>query len=160
MDFSFTEEEERLRQDLLDFLAREVTPEVVAEQQEFYRQYNQWAPLTGKIIRRMQKCNQCGHIRFPVSIVCPKCHSMEVEWTKLSGKGKIHSYIIYRQAFHPSYENDIPYAVAIIQLDEGPRMASNITGCEMEDIKIDMPVEVYFDDVTDEISLPKFKPAG
>ena len=108
---------------------------------------------------RMQKCTQCGYIRFPVSIICPKCHSMEAEWTKLSGKGKVYSFIIYRQAFHPSYENDIPYAVAIIKLDEGPCMESNINGCKMEDIKIDMPVEVYFDDVTDEVSLPKFKPA-
>ena len=108
---------------------------------------------------RMQKCQQCGYIRFPVSIVCPKCHSLEAEWTKLSGKGKVYSFIVYHQAYHPSYKDDIPYAVAIIQLDEGPRMESNIIGCKMEDIKIDMPVEVSFDDVTDEVTLPKFKPA-
>jgi len=108
---------------------------------------------------RMQKCTRCGHIRFPVSVVCPKCHSLEAEWARLSGKGKVYSYVIYHMAYHPSYKDDIPYAVAIIQLDEGPRMESNVTGCQMEDIKIDMPVEVYFDDVTDDISLPKFKPA-
>jgi len=108
---------------------------------------------------RMQKCTPCGHIRFPVSVICPKCHSMESEWTRLSGKGKVYSYVIYHLAYHPSYKNDIPYAVAIIQLDEGPRMESNITGCKVEDIKIDMPVEVYFDDVTEDISLPKFKSA-
>jgi uncharacterized OB-fold protein len=109
---------------------------------------------------RMQKCQQCGYIRFPASIVCPKCHSLEAEWTRLSGKGRVYSFIVYRQVYHPSYKDDIPYAVAIIQLDEGPRMESNIIGCEMEDIKIDMPVEVSFDDVTDEISLPKFRPAA
>jgi uncharacterized OB-fold protein len=108
---------------------------------------------------RMQKCQQCGYIRFPASIVCPKCHSLEAEWTKLSGKGRVYSFIIYHQAYHPSYKDDLPYAVAIIQLDEGPRMESNIIGCKMEDIKIDMPVEVVFDDVTDEVTLPKFKPA-
>ena len=107
---------------------------------------------------RMQQCKQCGYIRFPVSILCPKCHSMEAEWTKLSGKGKVYSYIIFRQVYHESYKDDIPYVVAIIQLDEGPRMESNIIGCKTEDIKIDMQVEVYFDDVTDKISLPKFKP--
>lgn len=109
---------------------------------------------------RMQKCLQCGYIRFPVSIICPKCYSMEAEWTRLSGKGKVYSFIIYRLAYHKSYENDIPYAVAIIHLDEGPRMESNITGCKVEDIKIDMPVELYFDDVTEEISLPKFRPCA
>ena len=107
---------------------------------------------------RMQKCTRCGHIRFPVGIVCPKCHSMEAEWTRLSGKGKVWSYVIFSRVYHPAYENDIPYAVGIIQLDEGPRMESNIVGCQMEDIKVDMPVELFFDDVTDEFSLPKFKP--
>ena len=108
---------------------------------------------------RMQKCQQCGYIRFPASIVCPKCHSLEAEWTKLSGKGKVYSFIIYHQVYHPSYKDDLPYAVAIIQLDEGPRMESNIIGFKMEDIKIDMPVEVVFENVTNEITLYKFKPA-
>jgi len=108
---------------------------------------------------RMQKCTRCGHIRFPPGVVCPECHSLEAEWTRLSGRGLVYSFAIFRMAFHPSYQNDIPYAVAIIQLDEGPRMESNITGCRMEDIKIGMPVAVYFDDVTDDISLPKFQPA-
>ncbi len=108
---------------------------------------------------RMQKCRQCGYIRFPASIVCPRCHSLEAEWTRLSGKGRVYSFIVYHQAYHPSYKDELPYAVAIIQLDEGPRMESNVIGCEMEDIKIDMPVEVIFDDVTDEVTLPKFNPA-
>jgi uncharacterized OB-fold protein len=109
---------------------------------------------------RMQKCSHCGHIRFPASILCPECHSMDSEWTKLSGKGKVYSYIIYRLAYHPSYKDDIPYTVGIIHLDEGPRLESNITGCQPEDIQIDMPVQVYFDDVTEDISLPKFRPVA
>lgn len=108
---------------------------------------------------RIQKCTECGYLRFPCSIICPKCHSMDSEWTKLNGKGKVYSYIVYRQVYHPSYKNDIPYVVAIIELDEGPRMESNITGCKIEEIKIGMPVEVYFDDITAEISLPKFRSA-
>jgi uncharacterized OB-fold protein len=83
---------------------------------------------------------------------------MDADWVKLSGRGKIYSFVIYRVPYHPSYADDIPYVVAIIQLAEGPRMESNITNCKVEDIRIDMPVEVYFDDVSDEISLPKFKP--
>lgn len=107
---------------------------------------------------RMQRCRDCGYIRFPPSIVCPKCHSMEAEWTRLTGRGKIYSFVVYRVPYHPSYANDIPYDVAFIQLDEGPRMESNVTGVKVEDIKVDMPVEVYFDDVTEEVSLPKFRP--
>jgi uncharacterized protein len=126
---------------------------VINEDNETYWEYCHKHEL------RMQKCVKCGFIRFPASIICPRCHSLEAEWLKLGGKGKVFSYIVYHQAFHPAYEKDIPYAAAIVQLDEGPRMDSNITGCRMEDIKIDMPVQVYFDDVTGEISLPKFKPA-
>ncbi|MFC1907346.1 Zn-ribbon domain-containing OB-fold protein [Chloroflexota bacterium] len=107
---------------------------------------------------RMQKCAQCSYIRFPASIVCPKCHSMNAEWVKLSGKGKVFSFSTVRYLYYKAFSNDIPYAVASIELEEGPRMLSNIIGCEVEDIKIDMPVEVQFEHITDEFALPKFKP--
>jgi uncharacterized OB-fold protein len=107
---------------------------------------------------RMQKCLQCGYIRFPPSILCPKCHSMEVEWVKLNGQGRIYSYVVFRMAYHAAYQNDIPYAVAIIQLEEGPRMESNIVDCKLEDIKIEMPVEVVFEDIDERVTLPKFRP--
>jgi uncharacterized protein len=107
---------------------------------------------------RMQKCQQCGYIRYPISIVCPKCSSMEADWTLLSGKGTIYSFTIYRVAYHPAFKEDVPYVVAIIQLAEGPRMESNIVRCRVEDVKIDMPVMVSFEEVTDQVTLPKFKP--
>ena len=109
---------------------------------------------------RMQQCAGCGYIRFPPGILCPKCHSMDAQWVRLTGRGEIYSYIVYHHAYHPAFRNDLPYAVAIIKLAEGPRMESNIIGCRMEDLKVGLPVELCFDDVTDEISLPKFKPAG
>jgi uncharacterized OB-fold protein len=85
---------------------------------------------------------------------------MEAAWTKLSGKGKVFSYIVFRIPYHESYKDDIPYTVAIIHLDEGPRMESNLIVQDPEDIRIDMPVEVFFDDVTDDVSLPKFRPTA
>ena len=106
---------------------------------------------------RLQECKQCGHIRASTSIICPKCNSLEYEWTKLSGKGKVFSFVIYRRAFHPAFQ--IPYNVAIIELVEGPRIQSNVVGIDNEKIKIDMPVKVCFEDLTDEVSLPKFEPA-
>jgi len=108
---------------------------------------------------RMQKCGECGHIRFPAGLLCPKCHSTEAAWERLSGRGKVFSYIIFRVPYHESYEKDVPYVVAIIELEEGPRMESNIIAESLEQIRVDMPVEVFFDDVTEEISLPKFRPA-
>jgi uncharacterized protein len=108
---------------------------------------------------RMQKCTECGYIRFPVSMLCPQCHSLDSQWVKLSGKGSIYSFTVYRVPYHPAFKDDIPYVLAIIQLAEGPRMESNIVGCRPEDVRIEMPVEVSFEDITSEISLPKFKPA-
>ncbi len=107
---------------------------------------------------RMQKCRQCGYVRCPPSIVCPNCHSLEAEWVKLSGKGKVFSFTIFHYVYDKAFANDIPYAVASIELEEGPRMVSNIVGCPLEDIKVDMPVEVYFEDISEQFALPKFKP--
>jgi uncharacterized OB-fold protein len=107
---------------------------------------------------RMQKCRQCGHIRYPISFVCPQCSSIEAEWTLLSGKGSIYSFTVYRVAYHEAFKGDIPYVVAIIQLDEGPRMESNIIGCRVEDVRVEMPVTVSFEKVTDQVTLPKFRP--
>jgi uncharacterized OB-fold protein len=83
---------------------------------------------------------------------------MESQWERLSGKGKVYSFTIYRVPYHPAFVNDIPYVLAVVQLAEGPRMETNIIGCKPEEVAIEMPVGVAFEDVTTEVSLPKFKP--
>lgn len=75
-----------------------------------------------------------------------------------SGKGKVFTFCIFHQAFHPAWQDDIPYNVAYVKLDEGTLLITNIVDCPDEDIYIGMPVEVVFDDVTEEVTLPKFKP--
>ena len=107
---------------------------------------------------RLQKCTNCGYVRFPPGVTCPKCQSMEAEWVKLSGKGKVFTFTVFHHIYNKSFTDDIPYDVASVELEEGPRIMSNIIGCKLEDIKIGMPVEVYFEDITDEFTLPKFKP--
>jgi len=74
-----------------------------------------------------------------------------------SGKGKIYTFTVYHQAFHKSFANDLPYVTAIVELDEGPRLLSNIVGCSPEEIRCDMPVEVIWQDINEEFTLPKFK---
>ncbi len=107
---------------------------------------------------RVQKCLKCGELFYPPSPMCPHCQHLESEWVKLSGKGKVYSFVIVRRANHPGFAKDAPYVVAIIQMAEGTRFTSNITGCKPEEVYIEMPVEVVFEDVTKEISLPKFRP--
>lgn len=109
---------------------------------------------------RMQKCLQCGKIRYPVSPICPHCLHLESEWVKLSGKGRVYSFTIVRRAAHPGFAGEVPYTVAIIETEEGTRLISNVVGCKPEDVKVDMPVEVIFEDITEEFALPKFKPAA
>ena len=106
---------------------------------------------------RVQKCLKCGKIYTPPSYICPHCLNIGSEWVKLKGKGKVYSFIIVRRQYHPMLPP--PYVVAIIELEEGIHMLSNVVECKPEDVKIDMPVTVVWDDVSPEFSMPKFKPA-
>lgn len=106
---------------------------------------------------RLQKCSDCGNIWYPPSFGCPQCLSNNYAWTRMSGKGKIWSWVVFYQRYFQSFSEDIPYNVIVVQLEEGPLMTSNIVDLKNEEIKCDMPVEIVFDPVTSEISLPKFR---
>ncbi|MBI3078993.1 MAG: Zn-ribbon domain-containing OB-fold protein [Deltaproteobacteria bacterium] len=107
---------------------------------------------------RVQRCQRCGAYRFPPAILCPECLSLETEWTGLGGRGRVFSYVVYHRLYHPAFEADLPYAVALIELEEGVRMIANVVGIAPEKVTCDMPVEVVFEDVTPEVTLPKFRP--
>ena len=109
---------------------------------------------------RLQKCLECGRFRYPPSPACSGCLSARAEWAKVSGRGTVYTFTIFRRAFGPEWTSDIPYNTALVELEEGPKMISNVVGCSLEEIEIGMPVEVVFEDVTEEVSLPKFKPLG
>ncbi len=107
---------------------------------------------------RMQKCQKCGSFRFPPGLVCPKCLSSDAVWEKVSGKGEVYTFSLVRAPLQPSWQEHVPYVIGVVQLPEGVRMVTNIIGCKPEDVRIGMKVEATFDDVTPEITLPKFKP--
>lgn len=108
---------------------------------------------------RLQRCAACAHVYYPPRPFCPDCSSREVEIFNASGKGKLASYVINHRP-HPAW--DAPYSIAIVELEEGPRMATNIVNCPQtpEALAIDMPVEVVFEAVSDGITLPLFQPVG
>ena len=108
---------------------------------------------------RFQRCAECGHVRWPPSILCPLCYSKEVEWIRASGKGMVFSFVVYHKAYHPAFEADLPYVVAIVELEEGPHLLTNIVGCDPASVSCDMPVHVSWEDISEEFSLPKFRPA-
>jgi len=105
-----------------------------------------------------QRCTGCGDWSHPPRPMCPKCRSLEKEWSPSSGKGTIHSWVTYQEAPHPGFK--APYSVVLVELEEGVRLVSNLVDVKPEEITIGMPVEVVFDQVTDEIVLPKFRKAG
>ncbi|MFC3040435.1 Zn-ribbon domain-containing OB-fold protein [Virgibacillus xinjiangensis] len=106
----------------------------------------------------IQQCRECGHHQFYPRIMCTECMSRDVEWVKASGMGKVKTYTIMHQAISAAYAKDIPYVVAIIELDEGPTMMSNVIGCRPDDVKVGQEVKVAFEDWSDEITIPKFRP--
>lgn len=106
----------------------------------------------------VQRCRECGTHRFPAREICSNCLSRDSEWVKVSGEGEIFSYNVMHQVYHPGFADEVPYAVVAVKLKEGAKMNSNLTGIKPHDIKIGMPVKVVFEDITDDVSLPKFVP--
>ncbi len=109
---------------------------------------------------RMQRCEGCGHIFYPPSPLCPRCWSRELGWTALSGRGRVSSWVVFHQAYFKGFEGEIPYNVAEVELDEGPRLMTNLVEIANDEIRAGMPVEVIYDDVTEDLTLAKFRPAG
>jgi uncharacterized OB-fold protein len=107
---------------------------------------------------RFQKCENCGHVRWPASIICPVCHSQKGSWLVSEGKGKIYTFVVYHVAYHPGFANDLPYVVAVVELKEGPHLLTNIVNCAVDEVKCEMPVEVTWRDVNEEVCLPLFRP--
>lgn len=106
---------------------------------------------------RIQRCSDCSQFYFFPRPFCPNCQSQNVEWQTVSGKGKLHSYVIAHRG-HPAF--DAPYVIAMVQLDEGPKMMTNIVGVDDptgDSLPADAPVEIVYEDVNENVTLPKFK---
>jgi uncharacterized OB-fold protein len=107
----------------------------------------------------VQRCTVCGTLRFPAREICTQCVSRDVEWVPVAGRGTVFSYNIVHQVYDPGFANLVPYAVVVVELEEGVRLVSNLVDCTPADIRIGMPVEVVFEVLTSEVTLPKFRPA-
>ncbi len=106
----------------------------------------------------IQQCNSCHHYQFYPRIMCTECMSPDVKWIAASGEAEIVSFTIVRRPVSKAYADEVPYAVGLVKLAEGPTMMSNIVECDIENIKIGTQVEVLFEDWSEEISIPKFRP--
>jgi uncharacterized OB-fold protein len=107
----------------------------------------------------VQQCQHCGTTFFYPRARCPACLHGELDWVELSGRGRVYSCTVVRQPAHPAFVDEVPYVYAIVELDEGIRMPTNIVDCDPESVAPDDIVEVVFVDVDDELTLPMFRPA-
>ena len=108
---------------------------------------------------RFQRCGACGNAWLPAREACPRCLADGATWEDASGRAKLVSWVVYHQSFHPAFAGRLPYTVAVVELDEGPRLYTNIVGVgDPEALRIDQPLDVVFE-VDDDITLARFKPA-
>lgn len=108
----------------------------------------------------IQRCTSCSRLRYPAGPVCPNCLAKESDWHEVSGKGKVFSFVVFHRAYHPAWEGKTPYNVSLIELDEGPIMLSNVVEIDNAKMAVGLPVQVAFQPLDDEVTLPVFKPVG
>ena len=116
-----------------------------------------WAGTKNEILK-LQRCDDCNNVYFPPRPFCPSCASRKVSVFDATGSATLYSYVINNRP-HPAFDG--PYSIAVVELEEGPRMMSNIINCPQtpEALELDMPLEVVFESMSKEISLPYFQPA-
>jgi uncharacterized protein len=106
----------------------------------------------------MQRCDGCGKFWFPPSLLCPHCNDGRFTWSETKGTGRVFSFVVYHRVYHPGFADEVPYTVAVIELDEGPRLISNVIGIPPDQVVCDMRVKIAYDDITDAMTIPKFAP--
>jgi uncharacterized OB-fold protein len=108
---------------------------------------------------RFQRCGECGAWRHVPREMCPRCGSWQWEWTRSSGRGTVFTWTVVNVALHPAFAGDVPLAPAVIEMEEGVRLLSQVVDCPPEQLEVGLPVEVVLDEVTPEVSLPRFRRA-
>jgi uncharacterized OB-fold protein len=111
----------------------------------------------GKLL--LQHCANCRHVQYYQQATCRSCGGENLTHRAASGRGKVHSFSVVHRAPGPAFKADVPYAVLLVELEEGPRMISTFTGGSPEDVTFDMPVTLVLETVTEEITLPRFRKA-
>ncbi len=105
----------------------------------------------------LRRCRDCNSFLHPPRPNCPKCASENLEWVESEGRGTVYTFTLTRQPVSRAFVGRLPWAVVEVELEEGVHLISNLVGSDPEEIEIGMAVEVVFEEVNDEITLPKFK---
>jgi uncharacterized OB-fold protein len=122
------------------------------ESAEFWRR-------VGAHAMALQRCADCGTVRFYPRALCPQCLSERADWMPVSGRGTIYSFTICHRPASEAFAAATPYIVALVDLDEGVRLLSNLIDCAPAQARVGMPVTLAYEDVAKEFALYKFRPA-
>jgi uncharacterized protein len=115
-----------------------------------------WAAAReGRLV--VQRCDSCGHVQLYGRAVCTECWG-DVSWVEASGRGEVASWTVIRQNYSRPFRDWIPYVVALVDLEEGPRLMTNIVGCEPEEVTMGMKVVARFEELTPEVGIALFEP--
>jgi uncharacterized OB-fold protein len=128
-------------------------PAITDENREY------WASAKAHALA-LPRCRSCKRFRYPPTTFCPYCLGDQSDWTPVSGRATVYSFIIMHQVYDQRFKDDVPYNVTAVELEEGPRLYTNLVQVANEEIRVGMPVTVVYEDVTDAITLVKFCPAG
>jgi len=112
----------------------------------------------GKLL--IQKCRNCSYHTYFPAYACPNCLSSELDWIEASGRGAVYSATVVERGAGPAFEKEAPFVVALIELDEGPVMMSNVVGSPPYEVKIGDRVTVDFREVAEGVTLPVFRKSG
>lgn len=112
--------------------------------------------LRGELM--IQRCTACGAYLAPGSRACTECLGEALAWVAASGRGTLHTFGIMHQRYHPGFAAELPYNIAVVELEEGPRLNTNIVGVANDQLRVGMPMAVMFEQVSEEIAIPKFRP--
>ncbi|MGQ0572416.1 MAG: Zn-ribbon domain-containing OB-fold protein [Armatimonadota bacterium] len=110
---------------------------------------------------RAQRCGGCSSLRWPPRGLCPRCHSWAFDWVALGNTGTVASFVVVHRATSQAFATEVPYVIAQVTLDDTNglvRLASNVVGYPWDQVRVGMAVRVEFEDVTPEVTLPKFRP--
>jgi hypothetical protein len=110
---------------------------------------------------RLRRCNACRAWCHVPRVVCPECAARDWSWEPVRGTGRVFTWTVVHRAMHPAFADDVPYAVVVVELDEGPRLVTRLVDCPHEELRMGMPVEVAFERSTTlgERVLPRFRRA-
>jgi len=131
----------------------EVAPQVDQDSEPYWNYLREHNP-------HLQKCVQCSKFRFPPAPSCPYCGALSSNWVPISGKGTVYSWTVVHHPVDPRLANEVPFVVALVELEEGIRVGARLIGIEHDKVKAGMSLKAYYSDMSNGFTLMNFEPTG